>query len=165
MPTLGHHGHRLRKDIIAVLGHPNYCLVRLRDRRGRRKWKKVAAHRRDEDRRPFIVDFEIRRKLRGRREGFGKALKLVPSRSSWGRWDIVVKIGGSKQYFHRLVGMSVTPLCTDKQGRIVEPRFLGADEVHLFEVHHGDDDVKFCVSDSLHVLHPQYHRSLERRRA
>jgi len=163
MPAFSHHGRRLRRDVIPVLGHPGYFLMRLRGGHGQRIWKKIPPSRSDADRRPFIVDFEIRRKLRGRREGYGKALKAYPARSTWNRWDIVVKLQKRGQYFHRLVGLSATPLCTDEKGREIEPRFISSQEASLFEVHHVDDDVKFCVSDALHVLHKEYHRSLRRR--
>ena len=54
---------------------------------------------------------------------------------------------------------------THISGFEIEPRFISSEEASLFEVHHVDDDVKFCVSDALHVLHKEYHRSLRRRRA
>ena len=76
-----------------------------------------------------------------------------------------MKLQKHRRYFHRLVGLSVTPLCTDEQGYEIEPRFISSEEASLFEVHHVDDDVKFCVSDALHVLHKEYHRTLRRRRA
>ena len=163
MPVFSHHGRRLRRDVIPVLGHPDYFLIRLRGRRGERVHKKIPASRSDSDRRPFTIDFEIRRRLRGRREGYGKALKATPARSTWNRWDLVVTLQKRRIYFNRAVGLSATPLCTDAQGFEIEPRFISALEAHLFEVHHVDDDVKCCVSDALHVLHKEYHRSLRRR--
>ena len=163
MTAFSHHGHRLRRDIIPVIGHPEYFLVRLRNGRGQRKLKKIETAKSDPDRRPFKVDFEIRRKLRARgSKGFGKPLKFTPKRSKWNRWDLVVKIKKASRYLHRLVGLSATPLCTDTRGFEVEPRFITKEEASLFEVHHPGDDNKQCTADALHVLFKEYHRSLRR---
>lgn len=77
----------------------------------------------------------------------------------------MVKLGGKKEYFHRLVGLSITPNTTDKTGAEVEWSFVRSlEEAKKFEVHHADDNPRDCMVDNLHVLWKDYHRSLQRQR-
>jgi hypothetical protein len=76
-----------------------------------------------------------------------------------------VKLGGKKEYFHRLVGLSLTPNTTDQTGAEVEWSFVSSlGEAKKYEVHHSDENPRNCCVDNLHVLWKSYHRSLVRNR-
>ena len=78
MPDFSHRGHRKRASVVPVLGYPGYFLHRFRNRHGERAVKKVAAHASDANREAFMMDFCIRRRLRGRKQGWAKrALTLT----------------------------------------------------------------------------------------
>ena len=64
-PRLSHKGKQKRSDIIPVLGFPNYSFHRIRNRIGGRKTRKIPASARDADRKPYTVDFVVKRRLKG----------------------------------------------------------------------------------------------------
>ena len=78
LKTMGfrHAGRRRRADIFPIRGLAGYFLHRIRNRAGQRVIRRVQPSSRDPDRSPFLVEYEVRRKLRGRGGGWGKALHL-----------------------------------------------------------------------------------------
>ena len=166
MASFSHHGRRRRADIIPVPGLPGYYLHRIRDRHGRAALKKVRPHRKDTDRSPFLVEYHIRRKLRGRGGGWGRPLKLRPKRNGKKkpRWDLAMCLGKSNcAYYHRVVGLAVCPCTTDEEGWEIDPYFLTPDWFPWYEVHHGQPkDTHNCKAGNLFPLWWLYHRSLER---
>ena len=106
------------------------------------------------DRRPFVVGYEVRRKLRAKTRSahYGKALKLHPSVDRHGRQDLRVKLRRNKWWqYHRLVGFRAT-CCTcvslGPRGRRktweVEPfQVCRADQAD-YEVNHMHGDPRNC---------------------
>ena len=159
-----HHGKRKRGDVLPLCGHPGYSLFRLRDGRGRLKVRKILPKAADPNRAPFLVEYEIRRKLRGRGGGWGKALSMSPKKDKDKRWDLRLPLGrGRCAYYHRLVGLSVCPCTTDAEGAEVEPYFVEPSRAKRYEVHHGrPKDTHDCRCGNLFVLLKEHHRELAR---
>ena len=163
-PTLSHKRHRKRAPIIAVLGFIGYFLHRLPTTR------KIKPRREDVNRKPFLVDFVVRKKLKGGR--WGKELKLTPHKSGRGtkkRWDLTMTIGQCKSvYLHRIVGLSVCPITTDIQGYEVDPYFATVADMRNYQVHHGNCEVSGthdCRAQCLFPLWSKYHSTLARPRS
>jgi hypothetical protein len=161
--ALSHRGRRRRALIVPVLGHDDYFLHKLES------VKRVQPRKSDRNRGPFLVDFVVRRKLKS--GGWGKELKMSPHASGRGqkkRWDLVVCLRSCKTvYVHRILGLSVCPVTTDRKGKEIEPFFATVSNMHLFEVHHGHDEVSGTHDlrhDCLFPLYKEYHRTLSRPR-
>ena len=163
MAKFKHHGQRKRADIIPVLGKPGYFLHRLRRRDGKRHVKHVRSKPADLDRSPFLVDFCIRRKRRGRQGGWGAPLSLFPVKDRYGRWDLKVKLGGVGEYYHRVVALSVNPCTTGSLGREIDPFWIATGTAGSYEVHHGTQGTHDCRVENLFVLHWKHHRSLKKK--
>ena len=89
------------------IGFAGYALHRLY-LHGKACKKKIVPDRKDPCRRPFLIEFDICRKLTGRRrrKEWGKPLKVKPVRDLYGRWDLQVKFGRRKSTYHRVVCMA-----------------------------------------------------------
>ena len=162
-PTFSHRGRRRRAVVIPVLGHDGYYLHKLE------RVRKIQPRRQDFNRKPFLVDFVVRRKLKSGE--WGKELKLTPHRSGRGkkkRWDLTMALGKCKSvYLHRVVGLSVCPITTDSEGYTVDPYFATLDNMRSFDVHHGNCEISGthdCRHDCLFPLWKKYHQSLARPR-
>ena len=112
----------LPAEISLAPAYPGYFLVR------RAFVRRILAHRRDENRQPFIVQYDIRRENRGprRRHRFAKRPLLpYPCFNRRGRWQLEVQFNIGKRNkrtpYHRLVGLACCPCTTDSEGYEVDP--------------------------------------------
>ena len=160
-PT-SHHGHRRRAVLITSTIFAGYALLRLP------KIQKVSPKPRDADQSPFLVDYAVRRILRGkaRKRKYGKALKLRPVVDRAGRGDLKVKLGGhGVKFLHRVVALNICPVMTDRRGRERDPFFVTLPQCNQFEVHHGrEGDTHDCRAGNLFVLYKEHHRRLKKHR-
>lgn len=159
-----HCGRRKRALIIRVLGHDGYFLHKLA------KVRRIQPSKADHNRCPFLIDFVVKRKLKN--GDWGKELRITPHKSGRGRkkrWDLAMCLGKKKTvYLHRVVGLSVCPVTTDREGFEIEPYFATLADMHQYEVHHGHYEVygtHDCRHEALFPLWKEYHRSLSRPRS
>ena len=122
----------------------------------------------DRQQTPFLVEYDIRRLLRGknRTTDWGKTLKLQAVVDRYGRGDLKVSLGrGRAAFYHRLLAFEICPCCKDIDGRTVEPFFVDPSVARRFEVHHGlPNDTHNCTAANLFVLYKEHHRSLTKKR-
>ena len=164
----------LPREVSLAPAYPGYFLVR------RTHVRRVLAHRDDPDRRPFYVQYDIRRELRGRgrsrrwRRWDRRPLVPIPSRDRDGRWQLEVQFrkGGKRVRtpYHRVVGLKLCPCTTDHEGMGVDPFFvlIGGLTDGLYdtfwEVHHANHDVRDNSVGNLFTLWWQVHQQLPRPR-
>ena len=160
----------LPDEINLAPAYPGYFLVK------RHFVRRILAHRRDENRKPFIVQYDIKRELRGhgrgRRRFASRPLLPKPAHNKKGRWQLEVQlsIGGKriKTPYHRLVGLSVCPCTTDSEGYEVDPftvKLGGLTEGlydSFWEVHHGNASTRDNTAGNLFTLWWEVHRRLPR---
>jgi len=160
MSRFSHGGHSLRRSIVVMRTFPNYGVFK------RKHVFRIDPKAKDRQRTPFIVDFDIRRRLRGknRSQEWGKALKLRPVVDRNGRGDLKVTLGaGRASFYHRVVAFEINPCTTDCLGRNIEPFFVEPVDAKKFEIHHGlPRDTHNCVAANLFVLYKEHHRSLKK---
>jgi len=163
----------LPDEIDLAPAYPNYVMVR------RKYVRRVLAHPRDENREPFIVQYDIWRVLRGKnRRGrrFAKRPLLpCPAHNRRGRWqlEVVFKVGNKNRRtpYHRLVGLACCPCTSDHLGFewasgcpfFVRPGELTNGLYEWFwEVHHGDGNLRNNTAGNLFTLWWEVHRGLPR---
>ena len=159
----------LPAEISLAPAYPGYFLVR------RAFVRRILAHRRDENRQPFIVQYDIRRENRGprRRHRFAKRPLLpYPCFNRRGRWQLEVQFNIGKRNkrtpYHRLVSLACCPCTTDSEGYEVDPFFvqLGGLTHGLYdgfwEAHHGNGDTRDNTAANLFTLWWEVHRQLPR---
>ena len=68
------------------------------------------------------------------------------------------------QFFHRVVGLELCPITTDREGREVDPSFCTKRLMKQVEVHHGGGhaDTHDCRAQNLFVLYKEHHRRLKK---
>jgi hypothetical protein len=161
MPS-SHGGHRRRALTILCSIFTGYALFKLT------KVQKIRPKERDTESSPFRVDFGVARILKGRhrRKLFGRRLKLTPVVDRYGRGDLKVKLGKhGTVFFHRLVGLEVCPVTTDREGFEVDFSWATAQNHKQFEIHHGvEGDTHNCRALNLFVLYKEHHRRLKKGR-
>ena len=152
--------------------YPGYVLFR------RRFVRRILAHPDDICRTPFIVQYDILRKLRAHDRGprrFAKRPLLpVPKYNKRGRWqlDVVFYINGVRRRtgYHRLVGLSVCPCTTDSHGYECDPFRVRLGDLTLglyddfWEVHHGNGNPRDNTAGNLYTLWWEVHSRLPRDR-
>ena len=162
MYRLSHGGHRLRRCHVPMRLSPGYGLFK------RSRVLKILPKPHDKQQTPFLVEYDIRRLLRGknRAQDWGKALKLQAVVDRNGRGDLKVSLRrGRSAFYHRLVAFEICPCCTDIEGRTIEPFWVDAADLGRFEVHHGlPNDTHNCAASNLFVLYKEHHRSLTKKR-
>ena len=155
-----HGGHRRRSLTILCSIFTGYALFKLP------RCQRIVPKKRDSNSSPFLVDFAVARVLRGRHRTrrFGRKLKLTPVVDRNGRGDLKVKLGRRGMiFFHRLVGLEVCPVTTDREGFEVEFSWATAQNHKQFEIHHGrEGDTHDCRAHNLFVLYKEHHRRLKK---
>ena len=160
----------LPDEIDLAPAYPNYVLVR------RKFVRRILAHRRDANRAPFFVQYDIWRALRGKnkrgRRFAKKPLLPYPLYNKRSRWQLEVqfKVGNRNKRtpYHRLVGLTCCPCTTDEHGYETDPFFvrLGGLTRGLYdgfwEVHHGDGNLRKNTAGNLFALWWEVHRGLPR---
>ena len=164
----------LPKEISLSPAYPGYVLVR------RLYVGHVPADPRDDDRRPFKVEYDIRRLLRGRRsrargERFDRrpvTPKPCEHSNRRGRWQLEVRFHVGRRLartsYHRIVALKIHYCTTDQWGMEIEPfqARLGGLTNGLYdewwEVDHDDGNTRNNLLDNLYIYWWAYHRTLER---
>ena len=149
----------LPAEVSLAPAYPGYVLVR------RDYVRHIPAHHTDNCRKPFIIQYDIRRLRRERkaRNRFdGRRLRPTPKYNRKGRWqlDVVLTVGGKKKRTgcHRLIGLSVCPCTTDSRGFEVDPYKVSLGRLTrglydiFWEVHHGDQDTRNNTAGNLFTL-------------
>ena len=160
----------LPKEVNLEPVYPGYFLVR------RRYVLRIFAHRDDANRQPFLMQYDIRRVLRGHARGnrrFARRhLHPVPKKDRHRRWQLEVqfKVNGvnKRTPYHRVVGLSVCPCTIDSHGEEVEPFqvklgcLTDGQSDRNWEIHHGDWNPRNNLASNLYTLPREVHRRLKR---
>ena len=160
----------LPKEVDLRPAYPGYFLVR------RKYVLRIFADPSDSNREPFVVQYDIRRQLRGhargRRRFARQPLKPKPKRDRYNRWQLEIqfKVNGKNKRtpYHRVVGLHICPCTTDSRGATCDPFMvnLGALTHGLhdneWEIHHGDWNPPNNTVGNLFTLRAKEHRRLRR---
>ena len=165
----------LPREISLAPAYPGYFLIRRRYVKGIR----LASRELCDDRRPFLVEYDIRRELRGRRNRARRRwdrrpVKPKPCEDSnrRGRWQLEVRLHVrgrlARTSYHRIVALSIHHCTTDHLGMEIDPF-----QVHLggltnglydewWEVDHDDGDTRNNLLENLFIYWWEYHRTFPR---
>ena len=130
--------------------------------------KPIPANKSDPCRKPFLIEFDIKRRLTGprRKQDWSKALKVKPVKDNYDRWDLQVRFPRGKTTYHRLVCLATVP-CVELliKGRqvSVDPFMVPKRHLAAFEANHMNEDPRDCRRRNLEPLPVKLHKMISRR--
>ena len=159
----------LPREINLAPTYPGYFLIR------RRTVGYIRPADEDECRERFLVEYDVRRELSGRRarSRFNqRPVRPTPKKDKNGRWQLELRLHARGKLrrtpYHRLVALSVLPCHTDNLGREIEPYWINLGGLTrglwdgFWEVDHDDGNPRNNMHWNLYVYRWKYHRSLQR---